>query len=128
MKTSINDLETKLEKKIDESSQKSEASCKTTGDKLDKIETNISRLSDQIVTLEQELEIKEKVILSLQMKVETLEEKGRSHNVIIEGLPEPNHENLRRILDELFEFLELSYDSEWADTVFRIGVKNDKTK
>ena len=128
MKESMHELETKMEKKIDENAKKFEARCKTSDEKLDKIEANTNDMSDRITTLEQEVDSKNKTIQTLQSRVETLEEERRNHNVIIEGLPEEKNGNLRRTLDDLFGFLEVSYDSEWADSVFRIGVKNDKVK
>ena len=48
--------------------------------------------------------------------------------MIIEGLFEEKNENLRRKLDELFETLELPFDSECIDTAYRMGTASKKSK
>ena len=128
MKTSLNELEIKLEKKIDENTKSSDERCRTTDDKLDKIESNTSSLSDRVVELEKEVDTQNKVIHKLMAKVDSLDEERRNHNVIIEGLQEDNNGSLRRKLDDLFEFLGVSFDNEWADTAYRVGVKQEKSK
>ena len=48
--------------------------------------------------------------------------------MIIEGLPDDKNENLRQKLDELFEYLEVPFDSDWIDTSYRIGNRHDQNK
>ena len=118
MTTSMTLLEKKLESKFDEHAKKIEATQKASENKLNQIEKNTSDISDRIVTLEKDVDTKTRRINILETKIEELEQVNRSHNVIIEGLQEGNNENLRSKLDDLFETLELPFDSEWVDTVY----------
>ena len=127
MKASLNELEVKLEKKIDENLEKIDQKCKTTEAKLDKIESNTSDLSDRVTQLEQEVDSKNKTIQDLVSRVDSLEDERKSQNILIEGLPEETNGNLRKSLDDLFQYLELSYDSEWIDTAYRIGTKSEQS-
>ena len=128
MQASMNLLEKKIEGKIDEHIEKITEAQKKSDVKLNWIEKNTTELSDRIVTLEKEVDSKSRRIDRLEKKIEEFEQTSRSHNVIIEGLQEENNENLRKKLDDLFEALELPYDSEWIDTAYRMGVKPDNPR
>ena len=127
MQTSMDQLETRIEQKIDDNAEKVSTSLKTSGNKLDIIEKNTTDLSTRVDTLEKEVSAKDKHIEKLSKKIDDLEQEKRNHQVIIEGLPEDKNDNLRRKLDELFAALDLPFDSEWIDLAYRIGTKNDKS-
>ena len=127
MKETLKEVEERLEQKIDVNTEKVEVRSKSTDSKLDNIEKNTTDLSDSVTVLEKVIDSKDKTTATLEMKIYSLEEDRRKHNLVIEGLSEERNGN-RKTLDELFEFLELQFDSEWVNTAFRIGVTSDRTK
>ena len=66
------------------------------------------------MTLEREIDSRDKTILMLVNKVETLEEEKRKHNLVIEGLPEERIGHIRKSLDDLFKFIEVNFNSGWT--------------
>ena len=66
---------------------------------------NTTELSDRVTVLEREVDSRDKTILTLANKIESVEEEKRKHNLVIEGLPEDRGGNVRKSLDELFQFL-----------------------
>ena len=128
MKASLKETEERIEKQIKENTTKLEDRSKIAETKLDNMEKSLNDFTDQVVTLERDNKEQAATIQKLEKKVEILEQASRSHNVIIEGIMEDKNEDIRKKIDELFEALNLQFDSEWVDLVHRIGVKNENSK
>ena len=128
VKSSLKETEERIEEQIKVNTQKIDASSKSTENKLLSMERSLNEFTDRVVTLEQENQTQASNIKQLEKKVEILEHAARSHNVIVEGILEEKNENIRQKIDELFEQLDLPFDSDWVDSVYRIGVRNDNTK
>ena len=127
----INNLENKLNAKIEnqiaELQKTQKDASKDIKSQLDNIEKSMNDQSDTVTNLQAQCETQKKIIKKLETRVESLEIKQRSHNMIIEGLRETNGENLRSIIDELLEDLGMSFTVEWVDTIYRMGPKRQGT-
>ena len=88
MKTQIDTLDVKLEKKIDENANRVTASIKSSEKKLDTIDKNTAELNRRIEILEKQISVKDTCIGQLSKKISDLEQEKRNHNVILEGLHE----------------------------------------
>ena len=124
---SIDSLETKLNAKIESQitglQKNQDDSSKFIKTKLETIETSLNEQSDAVTNLQSQCDTQKKTIKKLETRVEILEAKQRSHNMIIEGLRETNGESLRSIVQELLEDLEMSFTVEWIDCIYRMGPK-----
>ena len=128
MKGFLKETEERIKTQIKENSRKIEEGSKKATDKLEQRERSLNEFTERVVTLEQENHMQAETIKRLVKKVDIMEQAYRSHNIILEGLSEDKNENLRKKIDELFEEIDLPFDSEWTDTIHRIGVRNEKSK
>ena len=124
---SITNLEKKLNKKIDEQSSDIKKNQDEKSEKIQSqlktIEDGLSTNSDTVTTLQKNIDAQQATIHKLENKVEQLENDKRSHNLIIEGLREEDNEDLRATIDELLADIEMNFNVEWCDSIFRMGVK-----
>ena len=120
METTLNN---KIEKEITGLQTINEATGKEIKDQLTGIENSLTATSDSVTALESLCDTQQKTINKLETRIEQLETKQRSHNMILEGLKETNGENLRAIISDMLEEMELSFTVEWVDTIYRMGPK-----
>ena len=76
-----------------------------------------------MTALQKNIDVQQATIHKLENKVEQLENDKRSHNLIIEGLREEDNKDLRATIDELLADIEMNFNVEWCDSIFRMGVK-----
>lgn len=98
---------------------------------------NIAKLSERIddhnnriSTLLEEENLKCKnQILKLDRRIDDIEQKGRAHNIQIDGIPEVNQENLRNVIPALPTALKITLKDDDITYVARVRSTNkDKIK
>ena len=100
-----------------------EEASKKVETKLDTIEKGLSDQADEVTRLQKKCDTQQTTINKLESRLEILERKQRSHNMLIEGLKETKNENLRLIIDEILEDIETTFNVEWVDSIYRVGTR-----
>ena len=90
---------------------------------LANIEQGISTNSDTVTALQKTIDTQQKTIYKLEERLSQLENKQCSHNLVVEGLKENNNEDVRDLIDRMFADMEVSFNVEWCDSIYRMGVK-----
>ena len=128
---SIKNMELRLDAKMDEQVKilktNQEASDKKIEGKINNIEKGLSNHSDEMSLLQKKSDRQQATITKLEARIKSMERKQKSHNMLIEGLKEKNNENLRLIVDEMLEDMEISFNVEWIDCIYRVGTKRNNS-
>ena len=132
--TTINESIQTLAKKTDDQAKilqdQNKANLEITKDlatKLDDIKENLDKSNEQLSNLEKKGTAQQTYIKELEAHIERLTNERRSHNLIIEGLPEDAYEDIRSKVNELFNDLGLSFTIDWCDSIYRLGPRRQAT-
>ena len=124
VQTTLNEQIVSHKKEVETNAQNHKDLKQELADIKDELNT-VTNKAEEIDTVNKEQAAKIKV---LEEKVQDYENEKRSHNVIIEGLPESNNEDIRATIDGLFNDLGLDFSVEWCDSVYRMGVRAEGNK
>lgn len=78
------------------------------------INTRIEQASKTLLNHQRQIGVLEK-------KMETLDNRSRRKNIVIDCLPENPQENLRWETEQLFSSIAPGFEVEWLDSIYRIG-------
>ena len=93
------------------------------GEKLDSNSEEIAELNNRIKHLEADSKQNGLRISDLEEKLKSLELEKRKFNLLIHGYPEnpTNSEHPRKIVADLFTYLNMSFGLETCDAIYRLG-------
>ena len=113
----------KLDEQVEILQKSQNAATKKIEDKINNMEKGLNDQSDEMTLLRTKCDSQHETISRLESRLEAVERRQKSHNLIIEGVKEMPNENLRVIVDEMLSDMETTFDVEWIDCIYRLGTK-----
>ena len=120
----INSVKTSLDSQIAKQKQDAEANIENHKDlkkelaDIKKELTEATERADHCDTVNKQQVVH---IKALEEKIQDLEFENRHHNVKIEGLKETNNEDIRNVINEFLEALDVNFTVEWCGSIYRLG-------
>lgn len=126
MKKVMNNFKTVFKKEWKEELKELKDAMSFNSDKLDEVLDELKEVKEKQKILEAENKTLKAQLKAVHTVVEDLEQYTRNRNIQVDGIPEEKEENLREIMIDIGQKIDVKIENDMMDAIHRIPSQNER--